>query len=320
MKKLKLIFAGTPEFAAVALRALFEAGQQIVAVYTQPDRPAGRGRKLTPSPVKAVALAHQIAVQQPVNFKESVTVETLAAYQADLMIVAAYGLLLPVAVLNTPRLGCMNIHASLLPRWRGAAPIQRAILAGDKETGITIMQMNAGLDTGDMLLKKSIPIHEQDTALTLHDRLAVLGADAMLETLQLQAQDKLTPQPQNETDATYASKLHKDEAWINWHNDAAQIHRQIRAFNPWPMAQSQYGEQIIRIHAAQCITSSGDGQAGEVLAYDKTGLLIGCQPGHLRVTKCQLPGARAMQIADLYNGHPGLFDIGTCFRPAPHSQ
>ena len=320
MNKLKIIFAGTPEFAAVALNALLNAQLDIVAVYTQPDRPAGRGRKLTPSPVKAVALAHQIAVQQPENFKEVVTVETLAAYQADLMIVAAYGLLLPSAVLNTPHLGCMNIHASLLPRWRGAAPIQRAILAGDTETGITIMQMNAGLDTGDMLLKKSLPIYEQDTAQTLHDRLAVLGADAMLEALQLLAQDKLTPQPQNEADATYANKLHKDEAWINWHTDAAQIHRQIRAFNPWPMAQSQYGEQIIRIHAADHIAATGAGQAGEVLAYDKTGLLIGCQPGQLRVTKCQLPGAKAMQIADLYNGHPTLFNIGTRFSPPPHSQ
>jgi methionyl-tRNA formyltransferase len=214
----------------------------------------------------------------------------------------------------------MNIHASLLPRWRGAAPIQRAILAGDRETGITIMQMDAGLDTGAMLLKKSLPIREQDTAATLHDRLARLGAEAMLETLQLLARDELTPQPQNEADATYAKKLQKDEAWIYWHNDALQIHRQIRAFNPWPMSQSQYEDQIIRIHAAEPIASTISGQAGEVMAYDKTGLLIHCQPGQLRVTKCQLPGAKAMQIADLYNGHPNLFKIGTCFSPPPQSQ
>ena len=216
MNKLKIIFAGTPEFAAVALNTLLDAKQNIVAVYTQPDRPAGRGRKLSPSPVKALALDNNITVEQPLNFKAAETVAALDAYQSDLMIVAAYGLLLPVVVLKTPRLGCMNIHASLLPRWRGAAPIQRAILAGDKETGITIMQMDAGLDTGDMLLKKSTPISEQDTAASLHDRLAILGGEAMLATLQLLVHKELSPEKQDESQASYARKLHKDEAWIDW--------------------------------------------------------------------------------------------------------
>lgn len=317
MNRLKIIFAGTPEFAAVALDALLVATQDIVAVYTQPDRPAGRGRKLAPSPVKKLALENNIPVEQPVNFKDAMTLQTLAAYQADLMIVAAYGLLLPEAVLTTPRLGCMNIHASLLPRWRGAAPIQRAILAGDQQTGVTIMQMDAGLDTGDMLQKKGTAITESDTATSLHDRLAVLGAEAMLETLHTLAEQKLTPEKQDSSLATYAKKLLKDEAWINWRQDATLIHRQIRAFNPWPMAQSLYGDQTVRFHEAELLSKSTIGHAGEILAYDKTGLIIACQSGQLRISKCQLPGAKAMHITDLYNGHPQLFGIGTCFTSEP---
>lgn len=317
MKPLKIIFAGTPDFAAVALNSLLMAKQNIIAVYTQPDRPAGRGRKLTASPVKALALDNNISVEQPVNFKDTNTLQRLTAYQADLMIVAAYGLLLPETVLTTPRLGCLNIHASLLPRWRGAAPIQRAILAGDEQTGITIMQMDIGLDTGDMLLKTSTPITEQDTAATLHDRLATLGAEAILESLKLLAAKQLTPEKQDVSQATYAKKLQKDEAWINWCQDATQIHRQIRAFNPWPMSQSPYADKIIRIHEAEVLTSTTTGKAGEIIAYDKTGLVIACQSGQLRIRKCQLPGNKAMQIVDLYNGHPQLFTVGTCFAPAP---
>ncbi len=314
MNKLRILFAGTPEFAAVALKALLTAGHDIVAVYTQPDRPAGRGRKLTPSPVKAVALANNIPVEQPVNFKQADAVAQLTTYNADVMIVAAYGLLLPESVLTTPRLGCMNIHASLLPRWRGAAPIQRAILAGDTQTGITIMQMDVGLDTGGMLLKKTTPITEQDTAESLHDRLAVLGGEAMLDTLQLLAQNNITAEKQDDAQACYAKKLHKDEAWINWHDAAAQIHRQIRAFVPWPIAQTQYNNDIIRIHSAHYLPDATAAQAGEILSYDKSGLLVACQHGQLRIEKCQLPGAKAMQVADLYNGHPQLFSKGSCFR------
>ena len=317
MNHLKIIFAGTPDFAAVALRTLLEAKQNIVAVYTQPDRPAGRGRKLTASPVKALALENNIAVEQPVNFKDAMTVQTLAAYQADLMIVAAYGLLLPEAVLSTPRLGCMNIHASLLPRWRGAAPIQRAILAGDEQTGVTIMQMDAGLDTGDMLLKKPTAITLGDTAAILHDRLATLGAEAILETLELLASGQHKPHKQDASRATYAKKLQKDEAWINWQQDATQIHRQIRAFNPWPISQSQYAESIIRIHEADALAGMASAQAGEILGYDKTGLRVACQSGQLLIRRCQLPGNKAMPIAELYNGHPQLFTVGTCFNPAP---
>jgi methionyl-tRNA formyltransferase len=319
MSTLRIVFAGTPEFAAVALKSLLTSGHEIVAVYTQPDRPAGRGRKLTPSPVKQLALDHQLPVEQPLNFKQQDTIDALGAYRADLMIVAAYGLLLPENVLNLPRYGCMNIHASLLPRWRGAAPIQRAILAGDNETGITIMQMDIGLDTGAMLLKKATPISQDDTAASLHDRLAVLGGEAMLEVLQQLMQNKLQREKQNDALACYARKLHKDEAWINWQNDIEHISRQIRAFNPWPIAQTQYHEDIIRIHAAAMTTNSSSAAAGEILVYDKSGLYVACQNGVLRIDKCQLPGARAMSVAELYNGHPQLFTHGTRFTLPPQT-
>ena len=314
MKNLRIIFAGTPDFAAVALQKLLDEQYEIIAVYTQPDRPAGRGRKLKPSPVKALALKHHIPVEQPANFKEPDAIETLQNYQADLMIVAAYGSLLPLAVLEAPRLGCLNIHASLLPRWRGAAPIQRAILAGDNETGITIMQMNEGLDTGDMLLKLSTPINSEDTGGTLHDRLAELGGKAIIETLQLLEKGKLRPEPQDDSLANYAKKLNKSESWIDWTRSAIDIDRQVRAFYPWPGSQSSMDDKIIRIHKTMILDQSTSGTAAEILGYTREGLDIQCGAGQLRITSCQLPGSRAMSIMDLHNGHPDLFKLGQQFQ------
>ena len=314
MKNLKIIFAGTPDFAAVALQKLIDNGYEIVAVYTQPDRPAGRGRKLTPSPVKAVALEHDIPVEQPVNFKEEGAIDKLKSYHADVMIVAAYGLLLPIAVLETPRHGCLNIHASLLPRWRGAAPIQRAILAGDNETGITIMQMDKGLDTGDMLLKRTTPINDNDTGGSLHDRLAELGSEAIIEALEQLQNNQLKPETQDDSLANYANKLAKSESEIDWHKSAEEIDRQVRAFNPWPGSQCHLDKNTIRIHSAEIIDTSSQGQPGNILAYNKTGIDVQCGKGKLRILKCQLPGSRAMSVSDIHNGHPDLFKHGQCFQ------
>jgi methionyl-tRNA formyltransferase len=314
MENLNIIFAGTPDFAAAALQKLIDAQYRIIAVYTQPDRPAGRGRKLTPSPVKALAQEHHIPVEQPVNFKEPETIKKLQSYHADLMIVAAYGLLLPPAVLETPRLGCLNIHASLLPRWRGAAPIQRAILAGDKETGITIMQMNEGLDTGDMLLKLSTPINDNDSGGSLHDRLAELGGRAIVQVLQQLEKGQLKPEKQDENQANYAKKLIKSESEIDWTQSVEVIDRQIRAFNPWPGSQTHLDDSVIRIHAAQIADTTSQGPTGRILAYNKNGIDVQCGDGTLRLLTCQLPGSRAMSVADLYNGHPDLFKPGQSFK------
>ncbi len=303
----KIIFAGTPEFAAVALRKLVDQHQTIVAVYTQPDRPAGRGRKLTPSPVKSVALEHNIPVEQPINFKQTESLDTLQSYSADLMIVAAYGLLLPEAVLTIPSLGCINIHASLLPRWRGAAPIQRAIHSGDTKTGITIMQMDVGLDTGDMLLKKTTPIHDTDTAASLHDRLADMGAEAISDYLIQLANNNLHAEKQDEQATTYAKKLDKAEAWIDWSQPAMMIDRTIRAFYSWPIAQTQLDDKIIRIHQAQILNTPSAGPAGQIVQYSKQGIDVNCTDQQLRVLTCQLPGHKAMPVNDLFNGHPTLF-------------
>jgi len=317
---MRIIFAGTPDFAATALATLLSAGHSIIAVYTQPDRPAGRGRKLKSGPVKALALEHKIPIEQPVNFKEPDSIDTLTNYNPDLMIVAAYGLLLPIKVLEAPTYGCLNIHASLLPRWRGAAPIQRAILAGDPQTGITIMQMNEGLDTGDMLLKLTTPIEVHDTGGSLHDRLADLGGEAILMVLNKLKADLLQPEKQDEKHVNYAKKLHKAEAWIDWTQTATEIDRHIRAFNPWPTCQSHLADKIIRIHEAHIIdpnnpnsTAPTENNVGEILVYSKQGIDVQCGQGQLRLIKCQLPGSRAMHVADLHNGHPELFNSGQRF-------
>jgi methionyl-tRNA formyltransferase len=307
---LRLVFAGTPDFAAAALHALIQSPHEIVGVYTQPDRPAGRGRKLTPSPVKQLALQHELAVFQPGSLKTPETLEQLRALDADVMVVAAYGLILPPEILGVPRCGCLNIHASLLPRWRGAAPIQRAILAGDTETGITIMQMDKGLDTGPMLLKLACPIRTDDTTASLHDRLAHLGAEAIVTALDQLAE--LTPMPQDETEATYAAKLTKQEAIIDWRHPAVALDRQIRALNPWPVAQTSVKGQTLRIWAAQSLTLTDVAQAppGTVIHCDKGGIDIRCGQGVLRLTQLQPAGSKPMDVAAFLNGRPDWLTPG----------
>ena len=297
---LNVVFAGTPDFAAVALAALLDSHHHVIAVYTQPDRPAGRGRKLKASPVKELALTHDIPVYQPTSLKTPEEQQQLAALNPDVMVVAAYGLLLPTEVLDTPRLGCLNIHASLLPRWRGAAPIQRAILAGDAESGITIMQMNEGLDTGDMLYKITTPINETDTAQLLHDRLAELGADALLQTLE-RIPDNLEPESQDEILATYAKKLDKSEATIDWSHSAEQIGRQVNAFNPWPVAQTRLDDKILRIWEARPLPDHHNTTPGTVIAESKQGIDIATGIGTLRVTRLQLPGGKPLTATDFIN-------------------
>ncbi len=301
-KPLNIVYAGTPEFAATALAALLQTEHHICAVYTQPDRPAGRGRKLKASPVKELAVEHGIEVRQPESLKEPEIQQALAALQPDVMIVAAYGLLLPAEVLAIPHLGCLNIHASLLPRWRGAAPIQRAILEGDTETGVTIMQMDVGLDTGDMLYKLSTPITAEDNAQRLHDRLAELGAQAIVEALGAIQAGAITPEPQDNTLANYAEKLNKEEAVINWQQPAAQIARQVAAFNPWPVAQSQLGDKVLRIWEAEALPHSTDAVPGSVISESKQGVDIACSEGTLRLKRLQLPGGKPLSAAEFLNG------------------
>ncbi len=296
---LKIIFAGTPEFAAVALRQLLASDHRVVAVYTQPDRPAGRGRHLTASAVKTVALAAQIPVYQPLKLKQAPAEwAQLQALEADLMVVAAYGLILPPEVLAIPRYGCLNIHASLLPRWRGAAPIQRAILAGDTETGVTMMQMDAGLDTGAMLLRGSLPIQAGESAAELHDRLAQLGGELLLETLTQLEQGQLQPEPQHEPDATYAAKLSKAEADLDWSQPATQLARQVAALNNWPVAQSRWQGEVVRIWRAEPLELNHHAAVGQILTADRHGITVACGSGGLRITELQLPGRKPVAAAD----------------------
>lgn len=312
---LKIIFAGTPEFAATALAQLIKHEHLIVAVYTQPDRPAGRGRKLLPSPVKQIALEHHIPVEQPESFKQDpAAIDTLKSYAPDVMIVAAYGLLLPQSVLDIPTHGCLNIHASLLPRWRGAAPIQRAILAGDTETGITIMQMDAGLDTGNMLLKKPLLITSTMNAGDLHDQLAALGSQAILQTLDALSAGKLHPQKQDPALATYAKKLDKQEAWIDWSHTAQHIDRQIRAFNPWPVAQTRIDDKIVRLRKTKVLDTACTVAPGTIIEAGNEGVDVACGEGVLRLCDGQLAGGKPLSIKDLLNGHSLLFAVGQRFR------
>lgn len=295
---MRLIFAGTPPFAAAALAALRDAGHTIELVLTQPDRPAGRGMKLTPSAVKQTAGRLGLNVAQPQNLKAAETRDILRAVEAEVMIVAAYGLILPQAVLDIPRRGCLNIHASLLPRWRGAAPIQRAILAGDTETGISIMQMDAGLDTGAMLLKHAVPIAQSDTAGSLHDQLATLGATSIVEALT--RIDCLTPVPQDNAQATYAAKISSEEARLDWQHDAQTLARQIRAYNPFPGAFTTLNGEIIKIWRAEVI--EGSGNPGEIVQADRHGLRVACGSGGLHLHELQPAGKKRMDAGAFVAG------------------
>jgi methionyl-tRNA formyltransferase len=310
---LKLVFAGTPEFAAVALAALHQAGHEIVLVLSQPDRPAGRGMKLQASPVKQVAQAHGMPVAQPRSLRldgkypedAQAAQQVLLAAGADAMVVAAYGLILPQWVLDLPRLGCFNIHASLLPRWRGAAPIHRAIEAGDSHTGITIMQMDAGLDTGDMLLVQSLPILPTDTTGSLHDRLALLGGDLMVHALAQAAQGSLTPVKQPGEGISYASKIDKSEAAIDWAQSAQTICQRIRAFNPFPGASTQLNGETLKVWAAQasdCATVASQ-SGGEIMALAQTGIAVAAMNSVVAITELQRPGGKRLGVADFLRGN-----------------
>lgn len=296
---MKLIFAGTPEFAVPALAALIAAGHEIVLVLTQPDRPAGRGMKLKASPVKELAIQHGLVVFQPESLKPEEVQARIAAVAADAMIVAAYGLIIPKRVLDMPRLGCFNIHASLLPRWRGAAPIQRAILAGDAETGITIMQVVPTLDAGDMLMKAAVPITDDDTAQSLHDALAELGGRLMAEALV--SLESLQAQLQDEALVTYAAKLQKTEAPLDWRRSAIELARQVRAFNPFPVAQAAMRGEPWRIWFARAM--EGKGKPGEVIGISD-GIVVACGSGVLRIEELQKPGGKRMRWKDFLTGTP----------------
>jgi len=306
---MKVIFAGTPEFAAAALAALIEAGHQIPLVLTQPDRPAGRGMKLTASPVKQLALNHGLTMAQPLNLREDPIQQEIAEVGADVMVVAAYGLILPRAVLTIPRFGCLNIHASLLPRWRGAAPIQRAILAGDRESGITIMQMDVGLDTGDMLFTDALPITPDDTAQTLHDKLATQGAASIVAALAQLERGALSATPQDNALATYAAKLTKEEGRIDWQRSAADLALAVRAYNPFPVAFTGFRGEAWRIWSAS--PDPAGGNPGEILRADKHGILVACGQGALLLTEIQKAGSKRMPAANFLAGNP--LAVGECF-------
>lgn len=300
---MRIIFAGTPEFAVPALQMLLKSEHQVCAVYTQPDRPAGRGRKLTPGPVKVLALQANIPVFQPETFKTPEKLAELIALEADLMVVVAYGMILPQTVLDAPKSGCINIHGSLLPRWRGAAPIQRAIMAGDKQTGVTIMQIALKLDAGDMLHKEILPLGEEDTAGEVHDKLADLGALGLAKVLQRLQAGTLQPEPQEEALATYAEKLHKNEANLDWTKSAIILSRQVRGLNAWPVAQTLMHGETLRIWRAVPVTDSVSIAPGTVKS-DGNRLLVATGDGWLSLIEVQLPGGKRLPIQAFLNAHP----------------
>ena len=299
---LRVAFAGTPEFAAQALQALLDAGYPVPLVLTQPDRPAGRGMKLSPSPVKQLALARGLEVDQPEKLRTEEQRARLAACAPDVLVVAAYGLILPPAVLALPRLGCINIHASLLPRWRGAAPIHRAIEAGDTETGITIMQMDEGLDTGAMLLRRALPIQPTDSTASLHDRLAVLGGECIVEALAALQRGALVAVPQPEAGVTYAAKIGRAEAAIDWRRPALELERAMRAFDPFPGAAAVLRDTVVKCWSGKVVP--GVGEPGTVLAVDAEGITVACGRDALRCTVLQRPGSKRLPAGEFLRGFP----------------
>lgn len=314
MKKLNIIFAGTPDFAATHLQALLNSEHSIIAVYTQPDKPAGRGKKLQASPVKQLAEAHHIPVYQPKSLRKEEAQAELQALNADVMVVVAYGLILPEAVLKAPKYGCLNVHGSLLPRWRGAAPIQRSIWAGDTETGVTIMQMDIGLDTGDMLHKVTTPILATETSASLYAKLAELAPPALLEVLNGLTSGQFKPEKQQDEQANYAEKLTKEEAKLDWNMTACQLERNIRAFNPAPMAyltlMVNEVEERIKVYQAEVLPHQ-EKTVGTVLAVDKNGIQIATQQGVLNITQLQPAGKKPMSVQDFLNGRGDWFKVGS---------
>lgn len=308
---LRIIFAGTPDFAARHLDALLSSQHQVVGVFTQPDRPAGRGKKLMPSPVKMLAEEKGIPVFQPATLRKTENQQLVADLNADVMVVVAYGLILPLAVLEMPRLGCVNVHGSLLPRWRGAAPIQRSLWAGDAETGVTIMQMDVGLDTGDMLYKLSCPIEAEDTSGTLYDKLAGLGPEGLLNTLQQLASGTAKPEVQDEALVTYAEKLSKEEARIDWNLSAVQLERCIRAFNPWPMSWLEIDGQPLKVWRASVIPAQAGAAPGTIVAVSKSGIQVATADGILNLEELQPAGKKAMKAQDLLNSRREWFEPGS---------
>jgi len=308
---LKIIFAGTPDFAAKHLEVLLNSPYQVVGVFTQPDRPAGRGKKLMPSPVKVVAEAHGIPVFQPESLRSPEQQQLVADLNADVMVVVAYGLILPAKVLEMPKSGCLNVHGSLLPAWRGAAPIQRALWAGDEQTGVTIMQMDVGLDTGDMLLKVSCPILPDDTSASLYDKLAELGPQALLKSLHQLVQNTLVPEKQDDSLATYAHKLSKEEARMDWSLPATTLERCIRAFNPWPFSHFVIHEQSIKVWRASVLPSNDKGEPGTIMSANKSGIQVATSEGILNLEIMQPAGKKPMTAQDLLNSRQEWFTPGT---------
>lgn len=314
MKPLNIIFAGTPDFAAQHLQALLASQHRVIAVYTQPDKPAGRGKKLQPSAVKQLALAHNLPIFQPKSLRKEEAQQQLAQLNADVMVVVAYGLILPKAVLAMPHLGCLNVHGSLLPRWRGAAPIQRAIWAGDEQTGVTIMQMDEGLDTGDMLHKVSCEISKDETSLSLYQKLATLAPQALIEVLDHLEEGKYPPQAQQNEFSNYAEKLSKEEAKLDWSLPAVQLERCIRAFNPWPISwlqttDAQGNNQILKVYQATVLPHQNQ-TVGTVLQANKQGIQIATADGVLNITQLQPAGKKPMAVQDFLNGRSDWFEVG----------
>ena len=310
-KPLNIIFAGTPDFAAKHLEALIQSEHNVVAVYCPPDKPSGRGKKLTACATKNLALTHDLTVEQPQNFKDACDQEKLAQFDADIMVVVAYGLLLPKVILDAPKYGCINVHGSILPQWRGAAPIQRSLEMGDKKTGVTIMQMDIGLDTGDMILTSTCPITDQDTSATLYEKLADLGPNSLLDALDLIAKDQHQRVPQDDNLSTYAAKLDKSEAELDWTLSAEVLHRKIRAYIPWPVAQFTFQkgakEHCIRIWQASIVEGNCSDTPGTIIKADKQGIVVATGNQALRIESLQLPGKKALSAGDVLNSRSAWF-------------